>query len=147
MHAPITSLPSSKSADSDIAILSREQWLAAFAQITRQEDTARLLHLAILSAMVPVVCPVVMMGEGIPKAIALGVLERGMVGIYDLVTDTRCRRQGCATQILSTILGWAISNGATSAYLQVMSDNQTALRLYEKLGFAYCYKYWYRMKG
>ncbi len=84
--------------------------------------------------------------QGHPVAAGLGVLECGLVGIYDLYTDARYRRQGMATWILSTILSWASNHGALGAYLQVMSENLPALALYRKLGFKPCYRYWYRIR-
>ncbi|MEZ5194715.1 MAG: GNAT family N-acetyltransferase [Nocardioides sp.] len=40
-------------------------------------------------------------------------------------------------------LDWAASQGATTAYLQVLSDNEPALRLYERLGFTTHHRYRY----
>ena len=38
------------------------------------------------------------------------------------------------------------SFGAQGAYLQVMLNNPPALALYQRLGFAEAYRYWYRVK-
>lgn len=127
-------------------ILPREEWLDAYGQITRQSPEQRIWHQAILQAIIPAVCPVALLEQGRPVAVALGVLERGMLGIYDVYTDVRYRRQGCASRLLAAIHSWAVAKGAQGAYLQVMSENLPAQALYARLGFKPCYRYWYRIQ-
>lgn len=45
------------------------------------------------------------------------------------------RRQGLARRLCDGLLGWAGAHGATRAYVQVVTDNDGARRLYEKMGF------------
>ena len=47
---------------------------------------------------------------------------------------------------MQALLAWGQRHGAYTAYLQVMCNNEPALRLYEKLGFQEKYQYWYRIK-
>jgi ribosomal protein S18 acetylase RimI-like enzyme len=47
---------------------------------------------------------------------------------------------------MNALLAWGARQGAEKAYLQVMCDNEPALRLYEKLEFEEKYQYWYRIK-
>lgn len=147
LYASISSMYHVPEADDTTGILPRDEWLAVYGHITGQSQDKRKCHKAILQAIVPKVCPVVVQDQGITIAVGLGVLERGMVGIYDVYTDPNHRRHGCATRVLSTILSWAKNNGAQGAYLQVMSENQPALELYTKLGFKSCYRYWYRVRN
>jgi hypothetical protein len=44
------------------------------------------------------------------------------------------------------ILGGAAAKGARKSYLQVVSGNAPAERLYSRLGFSEAYRYWYRRK-
>lgn len=76
----------------------------------------------------------------------LGVLQDGFVGIFDLVIARDHRRQGYGDRLMQALLGWGKTNGAHTAYLQVMLDNAPALRLYDRLGFREQYQYWYRVK-
>lgn len=45
---------------------------------------------------------------------------------------------GAATPgvLCAALLGWAVSHGATRAYVQVLVDNAAATALYESMGFA-----------
>ncbi len=45
------------------------------------------------------------------------------------------RRQGLGRQVLAALVGWGAEQGATTAYLQVLADNEPARALYDGLGF------------
>ncbi|MFD0710856.1 GNAT family N-acetyltransferase [Paenibacillus sp. GCM10027626] len=77
-------------------------------------------------------------------AVGLGVIERGYIGIYDIVTDEAMRNRGFGEQLLLHLLHWGKENGASYSYLAVLQNNPAAQRLYDKLGFKECYTYWYR---
>ncbi|MCH7480060.1 MAG: GNAT family N-acetyltransferase [Chloroflexi bacterium] len=81
--------------------------------------------------------------DGVPAAICLGVLERGWVGVFCMVTHTRFRRQAAARSILNALARWGEEHGATQMYLQVMENNTPALALYERAGFERQYQYYY----
>lgn len=80
-------------------------------------------------------------------ALGLGVLDRGVLGLFDLVTAPEWRSQGLGRQLTLHLLQWGKNHGAGSAYLQVQMDNGPALRLNHSLGFTERYQYWYRVKG
>lgn len=124
-----------------------EHWLQDYARLTsvdpRHVPTIRL----ILGSLAPKAGFFRLIQNGETAAIGLGVVERGYVGLYDIVTDIRQRSRGLGTQMIRHILRWGQVNGAHSAYLQVMLNNPPALRLYDKLGFREVYQYWYRQKA
>jgi GNAT superfamily N-acetyltransferase len=64
---------------------------------------------------------------------------------YTVIGAAKARNMGYGTKLLNGMLGWAMTNGATKAYLQVVVDNQPAINLYKKLGYQPCYEYWYRI--
>jgi ribosomal protein S18 acetylase RimI-like enzyme len=68
------------------------------------------------------------------------------VGLFDIVTAAPFRRRGLGTQLILHLLQWGKTNGARRAYLQVMCNNDPALRLYTGLGFREIYQYWYRVR-
>ena len=76
----------------------------------------------------------------------LGVLENNYLGLFFIVTAQKQRGKGYALQLVSAMLDWGKHNGATQAYVQVETKNQAGLNLYDKLGFAEVYQYFYRIK-
>jgi len=79
-----------------------------------------------------------------PAAAALAVVA-GEIGIYlNVVTDKARRRQGFGRVVMNAALAWSVENGARMAAIQVVSDNDPAIGLYEGLGFAEQYRYHYR---
>jgi len=80
-------------------------------------------------------------------ACGLGVVERGYLGLFDIVTDARYRNQGYGEQLVRHLLQWGKSCGASHAHLAVVIGNTPAEKLYAKLGFREIYRYWYRVKA
>jgi len=80
------------------------------------------------------------------QAVACGrvVIDGEWAGLYSIVTATEFRRRGYGTRITEALMAWAREQGATNVYLQVHSQNDGALTLYDKLGFKTAYQYWYR---
>jgi GNAT superfamily N-acetyltransferase len=73
----------------------------------------------------------------------LTIAEDDCVGVFDVVTRASHRGRGIGGALVAHALADARSCGAKTAYLQVMAENP-ALRVYERLGFATVYDYWYR---
>ena len=76
----------------------------------------------------------------------LGVLENNYLGLFFIATAIKQRGKGYAQQLISAILDWGKHNGATQAYVQVETKNQSAINLYRQLGFTEIYQYFYRTK-
>lgn len=77
----------------------------------------------------------------------LGVIERGFVGVFDVIVDKPRRGMGYGHDILNGILSVAKEKQVETSYLQVVAGNTVAENLYEELGYREIYSYWYRVKG
>jgi ribosomal protein S18 acetylase RimI-like enzyme len=106
----------------------------------RRAHALRLLH-----------SPVPYQGQAIRRVtdgqvLACGQFARegAMVGLYDVFTHESARGQGLAGRMCEHLLSISASEGASLGYLQVDSENQPALAVYRRLGFAAAYGYHYR---
>lgn len=79
-------------------------------------------------------------------ACGIGVLEGDYFGLFNILTAAEWRGKGYAGTLLKGMMAWARERGGKYAYLQVVADNSSALRLYQKLQFQEAYRYWYRYK-
>jgi GNAT superfamily N-acetyltransferase len=79
-------------------------------------------------------------------AAGLTIVEDGVAGLFDIITDEGLRRRGHARTIVVSLLRKALELDAQHAYLQVKSDNEPARRLYRQFGFEERYEYWYRAR-
>ena len=76
----------------------------------------------------------------------LGILDRNYIGIYAIHVREDLRRLGLARLICTTLLERGKLCGAEKAYLQCVTDNLPAKRLYRSLGFRKFYSCWFRVK-
>ncbi len=56
-------------------------------------------------------------------------------GVRSVEVAPEHRRQGLALRVMAALAEWGAEQGATTAYLQVLADNDPALALYARLGF------------
>ena len=82
--------------------------------------------------------------DGQPAGVALTVFGDGWVGLFNMAVTRALRRQGIGLALLQAAAGWAATRRAAGIYLQVMADNQPAVALYARAGFATAYHYHYR---
>lgn len=80
-----------------------------------------------------------------PVAWGLGVTERGYVGLYDIVVAPDLRGIGLGRRVVTSLMGWGCSEGASTAYLQVREENEIARSLYGALGYEPAYRYTHRV--
>jgi ribosomal protein S18 acetylase RimI-like enzyme len=86
------------------------------------------------------------MDNGTFAGCGYGVIEKGFVGLFDIVVKEEFRGKGYGKEIIETILDKARETGIEKAYLSVVNSNIIAKKLYGKMGFKEIYKYWYRKK-
>lgn len=129
-----------------ITQLNPEDWIAAYCRISNNNLAGQQAHLNILKRVSDTMLLAVLPVNDREVACAMGVISNGYFGIFDLVTAAGDRNKGHATTLINTLLGWAASQHAATAYIQVVADNNAAIKLYEKLGYQQAYQYWYRIK-
>jgi GNAT superfamily N-acetyltransferase len=122
------------------------EWLACFEAWNRIPADRVDQHRGILGR---IACPAAFAlrrdAEGRAVACGLAVADIPWVGLYDLVTEPGQRGRGHGTALVSALLDWGGRHGCDRAYLQVEVQNRSARSLYERLGFADDYPYWYRI--
>lgn len=122
-------------------------WIGEFIRMNRFDPARQPVYEAIMRQVMTPKCLVSIQHDLKTVAVGLGVLEGKYIGIFDLVVDPAVRRKGLARMVMDAILHWGRQNGAETAYLQVLTDNDPALQLYRSMGFREIYRYWYRMAG
>ena len=123
-----------------------DEWLEAFCRLSEKSGSEKQTMSQTLRKIIPRTCYIALYHENEVVACGLGVLDSEYIGLYDIVTDSRCRKQGFGEQLVLHLLQWGRDNGAEISYLQVIADNRPALGLYAKLGYQEVYQYWYRIK-
>jgi len=124
-----------------------EEWFSAFGELSGIDRQYHATARQLLQLIAPVKGLAAILQNGQVAACGLGVWQGNWVGLFDIVVDRRFRRQGYGRQLVNSLLAWGQRQGARTAHLQVMLNNEPALRLYSKLGFQEKYQYWYRAKA
>jgi hypothetical protein len=124
-----------------------EQWMGVYSSVSGSVVGKQPGHAEILQGILNPHLMAALEKSGQWLTCGLGVLERNLFGLFDIVTHADFRNQGLGTHLIEGMLDWAKSQGATVAYLQVMDVNTPARRLYQRLGFEDVYSYWYRVPG
>lgn len=122
-----------------------EEWLNAFTKLSALSKDNGSTLTRMLSACLLQQGYILLFNNGVPTACGLGVIQNGYIGLFDIITASDQRRQGMAEQLLLALLHWGKTQGATTAFLQVVQANTGASALYDKLGFKEIYQYWYRV--
>ncbi len=77
------------------------------------------------------------------RASGIAAFDRDWIGFRSIEVAPEHRRQGLGRHVMAALLEWGAERGATTAYLQVLGDNEPALALYEGLGFTEHHRYRY----
>ena len=123
-----------------------DAYAEAFYRIHHFDDADREPWKVIQEKILPLMGYLGLWVEGEMIASAIGVVERGWLGVFGVGTLPASKRQGYALHIMRPLMAWGAEQGATHSYLQVMRNNPAALALYERLNYHEAYRYWYRQK-
>ena len=122
-----------------------DEWIHTYVQLNQVSNSNIPALSEILQSIAADTNFMILWPQQRPVSCGLAVREGHYVGLFDIVTDPRQRTKGFGTDLVLNLLAWSKQRGAKKAYLQVMLDNEPALRLYKKLGFTEIYRYWYRV--
>ncbi|SFS60477.1 GNAT family N-acetyltransferase [Paenibacillus sp. BC26] len=123
-----------------------DSWLDTMCEMNRITGTNKQLAAQIITSTKPKQGYFTLAVNDEPVACGLGVVERGYIGLYDIVTAEAHHNRGYGEQLIRHMLHWARENGAEKGYLLVVQSNAAANRLYRKLNYRESYPYWYRVK-
>jgi GNAT superfamily N-acetyltransferase len=84
--------------------------------------------------------------NGRPVAVGRASEDTDWVGIFNMATLPEARGRGAAASILAALARWARPRGNPRMYLQVSVGADSAMRLYERVGFQVLCGYHYRMR-
>ena len=142
-----TVLPSEAGRDDDVEIQRdvSAAWIAEYVACSglRASD-APTLERMLRSIPAPVAFAALHI-DGTAVAFGYAALERGHVGLFDIVSQRQARRRGFGLRVVRALMDWARQAGAYHAYLQVVAANGPARSLYAGLGFRTVYGYHYRV--
>ncbi|WP_256208469.1 GNAT family N-acetyltransferase [Paenibacillus sp. CF384] len=122
-----------------------ETWLNTMCEMNRIAGTNKQIAAQIMTSSKQKQAYFTLAVNGEPVACGLGVIERGYIGLYDIVTAEAQRNRGYGEQLIRHMLHFAREQGAAKGYLQVVQSNASANRLYRKLNYQESYPYWYRV--
>jgi N-acetylglutamate synthase len=133
--------------DADVTISSRptSEWAAGFAVANAVPHRHAATHDSMLTAIRLPVAFASLQHDGQAIAWGLAVAERGMVGLFDIVTSPAARRTGAARRLVGSLLAWGRTHEARASYLQVVATNAPAIPLYRSFGYDEAYRYHYRI--
>ncbi|MFO1151465.1 MAG: GNAT family N-acetyltransferase [Alsobacter sp.] len=120
-------------------------WAAGFGRANGRPDMNEAVLLRMLAALPAPAAFARLVEGGEEVCYGMAVVERGMVGLFDIATPAAHRGRGHARRLVAGLMAWGREQGAHDAYLQVTTGNGPALALYASLGFVETYRYVYRL--
>ncbi len=124
-----------------------ERWFQTYTGASGYSPASLPIRWGIFNRIGPQPRYVLVEEDGDPVSAGLGVVERGWLGVFCVVTVPEFRRRRFASGVMHILTEWGSGQGAETVYLQVMEDNPPALRLYEGMGFTRQYQYSYYELG
>jgi N-acetylglutamate synthase len=146
----VMTTPLARGAESDLSVTISAQctpaWEAGYADAHHLTAEQRRAHRAILDKIAPLATAYATVRDGNDGiAFGLGVVERGRLGLFDIVAAPEARRRGAGRRLVGGLLGWGARQNAHTAWLGVIADNHKAVPLYTQFGFRELYRYHYRV--
>jgi N-acetylglutamate synthase len=134
--------------DADIAKVQlldkpNDDWFSVYRAVEKADAHKEKIRTQMLQSIEPETGFALLYLNEQPAAVGLGVFENSYIGIFNMATLQEFRGRGAASTILAALANWGKLQNGYTLYLQVSEENTNAQRVYEKLGFATLYSYWY----
>lgn len=142
LHAALT-VPGAAPLRPALRFTDRDRWLEAYGRLTGAPEASRPLHALILRGIAGDCLHALAWDGERPVACGLGVVEDDLLGLFDVATDSRHRRQGHGHRLIAALHARGAALGARHAYLQMARDNTPAEALYARFGYRDLYRYSY----
>jgi ribosomal protein S18 acetylase RimI-like enzyme len=107
----------------------------------------RAAHLERLAQSPLALVPILARKDGATVASGMACVDRGIAGVFDVVTAPAHRRNGIGTLVVSALLRKSWERGAREGFLLVDETNRAAIAIYRRFGFATRYAYHYRARA
>jgi ribosomal protein S18 acetylase RimI-like enzyme len=136
----VRELPASMPADAGVRIAGKPaaDWINGIS--IRQEGSKRSpAHLEAIVSRIELPAAFATFGEGL--GYGLCVVDGELAELGSIIIDAGHRGQGLGEAMVKSLLSFAATEGAHTAFLQVDCANTPAVRLYERLGFKPLYRY------
>ncbi|MBA3029092.1 MAG: GNAT family N-acetyltransferase [Desulfobacteraceae bacterium] len=124
-----------------------EDWMRHYCALSGKEFKDHATHIKMIHSIRDEHLLAVLLKNSRPVSCGLGVIHKGYFGIFDIVTHPDLRNKGYGKELVGGMLAWAVEKSAHTAYLQVVSDNRPAIRLYHGLGYGPAYEYYYKIES
>jgi N-acetylglutamate synthase len=124
----------------------KEIWLNHFMSMEKFSDERADFYRGLMDRISPIKGFMQLRLNGVTAAVGTAVVEKGWAGLINVVVGEQFRGQGISYRLIQGLAEWSTQQGATNLYLQVMADNNSAIRSYTNLGFSPLYGYHYRCK-
>jgi GNAT superfamily N-acetyltransferase len=121
-------------------------WLDDFLRFEQFTEDRSSFYSGLMDRMGQIKGHVQLMDNGRNVAVGTAMAENGWAGFVNVVVDETYRGQGIGYRLMQALAGWSLEQGAKNLYLQVIADNDSAVRLYTNIGFTPLYRYHYRCK-
>jgi N-acetylglutamate synthase len=124
-----------------------DEWMKYYCELSGKEIKAHLTHIKIINNINEKHILAALSVNNKIISCGLGVLSDGLFGIFDIVTHPQHRNKGYGYKLISGMLHWALKNGASTSFLQVVAENMPAIGLYKRLGYEPAYEYHYKIQN
>lgn len=133
--------------NSQIDEFGNDCWIDNYARMNEMNKDNKPILGKIIDQIILPKCLLTYNLNGIPIGCGLGVIDKNYLGLFDIVIDKDYRNRGFGKLMIKSLLSWGKNKGSDYAYLQVLNNNNPAIRLYKFFGFKEEYRYWYRIKS